>query len=128
MSAFLQTSDTIAAIATAKGAAGVAVVRVSGPGAWDVGAQVCHLKATGPAGTFRHSRFFDGDEAFDDGLILFFRSPASYTGEDVVELQGHGGRVTSERLLAAALASRSLASSRAAPSSTASSTSPRRRP
>lgn len=97
-------TDTIAAIATARGAAGIAVVRISGPQAWEVAAKVCHLKAAGPAGSFRHVSFFEGNEIVDDGLVLFFRAPASYTGEDVVELQGHGGRIPSERLLSAALA------------------------
>ena len=50
-------------------------------------------------GTFR-----EGDEAFDEGVALFFRAPHSYTGEDVVELSCHGGSAVARRLVEACLA------------------------
>lgn len=99
--------ETIAAIATAQGPAGVSVVRISGDKAWRIGAAVAGLDAWPRtlAGTFRHVRFHNPEngETIDDGIILFFAGPHSYTGEDVVELQGHGGRLPSERLLSAAI-------------------------
>ena len=103
--------STIAAIATAPGAGGIAVVRLSGPESYAVAAKVfCPAnpakrveEAKGYTALFGH--FMEGEEAFDEGVALFFRAPHSYTGEDVVELSCHGG---------------SAASTPAAPSSTAS--------
>ena len=96
-------SDTSAAIATAPGRGGVAVVRVSGPDAWEVARKVAGRNVTSDdAGRFFHCdfRFPDGTVA-DSGLLLVFRSPSSYTGEDVVEFQGHGGSVAPRRVLEA---------------------------
>ena len=105
-------SDTIAAIATAPGRGGVAVVRVSGPDAWSVAAQVTG-RAIGDrqAGRFFFSRFWrrgtkaQGAAAVaDSGLVLVSKAPHSYTGEDVVEFQGHGGTVAPRRVLEACFA------------------------
>jgi len=94
-------ADTIAAIATAPGRGGVAVVRVSGPDAWAVAAKVTgRTLVADDAGRFFRARFAD----VDDGLMLVFRGPRSYTGEDAVELQGHGGSVAPRRVLEACLA------------------------
>ena len=99
--------DTIVALASAPGRAGIAVVRISGPESWAIGAKIAGL-ASAPrslAGTFRHVRFRARDgETADDGVILFFAAPRSYTGEDVVELQCHGGGIPSRLLLEAATA------------------------
>ena len=103
----MASTDTVVALATAPGRAGIAVVRVSGPEAWSVGAKIAGLSSTphSLAGTFRHVRFrARGGEVADDGVILFFAAPRSYTGEDVVELQCHGGGIPSRLLLEAAVA------------------------
>ena len=94
----MSSSDTIAAIASAPGRGGVAVVRVSGPDAWGVAAKV-----TGrPIGDEQVGRFFFSTfQDADSGLVLVFKGPRSYTGEDVVEFQGHGGSVAPRRVLAA---------------------------
>src|SRR5690606_12609349 len=90
--------DTIAAIATPHGSAGIGVVRVSGPAARSL-AEAIAGRALTPRfahyATFRDS----GGEAIDTGLVLLFPAPRSYTGEDVVEFQGHGNAVVQERLL-----------------------------
>ena len=90
--------DTIAAIATAPGAGGVGIVRLSGPGCAAV-AETLLGRAPQP----RHAhyvRFRDADgETIDDGLLLHFPAPHSYTGEDVLELQAHGSPVLLARLL-----------------------------
>ena len=95
--------DTIAAVATAPGAGGVGIVRVSGPAARAIGAAVC-----GRALRPRHAhfaRFRDADgEVIDEGIALLFAGPASYTGEDVLELQGHGGAIVLQALLRRCLA------------------------
>lgn len=96
--------DTIAAVATAPGAAGVAVVRVSGPDAWSVAGRVAG--ALPEAGRFAFAKFRNPStgEVADEGLVLSFAAPRSYTGEDVVELQGHGGTVAPRRVLESCLA------------------------
>ena len=94
---------TIAAIATAPGAGGIAVVRLSGAESYTVAARVFHPanpakkveEAKGYTALFGH--FVDREEAFDEGVALFFRAPHSYTGEDVVELSCHGGNAVARR-------------------------------
>lgn len=94
-----QSSDTIAAIATAPGAGGVGIVRLSGPAASSIAQAICARELR--ARHAHHVRFRDGEGAvLDDGLALAFPGPASYTGEDVVELQAHGSPVVLQQLLA----------------------------
>lgn len=91
--------DTIAAIATAAGAGGVGVVRVSGALAWEIARTVCR-KSLLPRHA-HYARFHDEHgETLDDGIALYFKAPASYTGEDVVELQTHGSPAVLQQLLA----------------------------
>ena len=100
----------IAAIATAAGAAGVCVVRISGCGALEVGDRLVPGASRKPtereAGTFFHGRIVHpvSGEALDDAVILVYRAPHSYTGEETLEIQGHGGSVPARRLLDAVLA------------------------
>ena len=102
--------STIAAIATAPGAGGIAVVRLSGPESYAVAAKVfCPAnpakrveEAKGYTALFGH--FMEGEEAFDEGVALFFRAPHSYTGEDVVELSCHGGSAVARRLVESCIA------------------------
>ncbi|MBB1088748.1 tRNA uridine-5-carboxymethylaminomethyl(34) synthesis GTPase MnmE [Lysobacter sp. SG-8] len=95
--------DTIAAIATAAGSGGVGIVRLSGPRARAIGEAVC-ARALRPRHA-HHVRFRDSDGgALDDGIALLFRAPASYTGEDVVELQAHGSPAVLHALVAACVA------------------------
>ena len=90
--------DTIAAIATAPGRGGIGVVRVSGAG---LGAFALALCGRTPQPRIAHfTRFLDEHErAIDEGILLCFAAPASFTGEDVLELQGHGGPVVMQMLL-----------------------------
>lgn len=92
-------TDTIVAIATANGAGGVGIVRLSGPSARAIGESVARLRLR--VRHAHHARFADADgEAIDDGIALYFRAPASFTGEDVVELQAHGSPVVLQQLVA----------------------------
>lgn len=86
-------SDTIYALASGRGPAGVAVVRVSGPGASEALQRLSGREPGAPRQAIR-SRIEHPEtgEILDDGLVLWFPGPASFTGEDVVELQIHGGR------------------------------------
>lgn len=96
-------SDTIAAVATAPGRAGIGVVRVSGPNLAEFSIQLCGR--TPPPRTATLCTFSDADgSAIDQGIAVFYQAPRSYTGEDVLELQGHGGPVVLQRLLRRCLA------------------------
>ena len=95
-------TDTIAAIATAKGLGGIGVVRVSGPAAHKVGRQICSKQLQARSAVY--CEFLAADQAvIDIGIAVYFAGPHSFTGEDVVELQGHGGAVVPDRVLARAL-------------------------
>ena len=102
--------STIAAIATAPGAGGIAVVRLSGPESYEVAERVFRpantskkvAEAKGYTAMF--GAFVEGEDAFDEGVALFFRAPHSYTGEDVVELSCHGGSAVARRLVEACIA------------------------
>ena len=95
--------DTIAAIATAPGRGGIGVVRVSGTGLAGFARALTGREPRPRIAAF--ARFLDGEgEAMDEGLLLYFPGPASFTGEDVIELQGHGGPVVMQMLLDRCLA------------------------
>ena len=91
-------TETIAAIATPPGRGGVGIVRISGPQALSIGKSIA---GTDPQP--RHAYFCafkDGDDQLlDEGLFIYFAAPNSFTGDDVVELQGHGGPVVMDLLL-----------------------------
>ncbi len=92
-----QDAETIVAIATAPGAGGVGIVRLSGPGAHDIANAMCG-KSLRPRMAM-YARFMAADgEVIDDGIAVYFAGPASYTGEDVVELQAHGSPVLLRQL------------------------------
>ena len=91
-------ADTIAAIATPKGFGGVGVIRLSGPDVRPIAGEV--LGVLPPPRQARLAWFRDlKGEALDQGLALFFPAPHSFTGEDVLELQGHGGPVVLDLVL-----------------------------
>ncbi|MDE2131725.1 MAG: tRNA uridine-5-carboxymethylaminomethyl(34) synthesis GTPase MnmE [Betaproteobacteria bacterium] len=97
-------ADVIAAIATAPGQAGVGVIRVSGPSLQDFASRIAGGGGPPHPRQARHSRFVDGQgEVIDEGLLIYFQGPASFTGEDVVELQGHGSDAALRLLLARCL-------------------------
>lgn len=92
-------TDTIAAIATASGAGGIGVVRVSGPLS-----QYIAVEILGHCPAPRHAAYLDFKQAngdlIDRGIAIFYPNPHSYTGEDVLELQAHGGTALMQILLA----------------------------
>ena len=82
-------TDTIAALATAFGSAGVGIVRISGPDARTIGERLCGKPLTPRHALHAHLRDGAG-EVLDDAVLIYFQGPHSYTGEDVLELQAHG--------------------------------------
>ncbi|MGH2469313.1 MAG: tRNA uridine-5-carboxymethylaminomethyl(34) synthesis GTPase MnmE [Chloroflexota bacterium] len=98
--------DTIAAIATAPGEAGIGVVRLSGPQSAAIGRRM--FRPSSPQRVFRshhlyHGTVVDGEAVLDEVLFACMRAPHSYTAEDVVEFQGHGGTRPLEGILRLAL-------------------------
>lgn len=90
--------DTIAALATATGRSGIAIIRASGP--------LCASIAQSLTGELPEPRTAtyclfknDNGEVIDEGVLIYFQKPASYTGEDVLELHGHGGNIVPRMLL-----------------------------
>lgn len=90
--------DTIAAVATPPGRGGIGIVRISGPRALHIGGVISGRAPIARAAQFVRFCSADGG-VIDEGLLLGFEAPQSFTGEDVVELQGHGGPVVMDMLL-----------------------------
>ena len=86
----IQEFDTIAAIATPIGTGGVGVIRISGDKSFEIIAKI-YSKHNLEAGKISHGWIVDGDKKIDEVLLLPFKNPASYTGEDVIEIHCHGG-------------------------------------
>ena len=83
-------TDTICAIATPPGVGGVGVIRISGPLSTSIAKQMVGVSLQARKAHF--ARFKDDQgHTIDSGIALLFTAPASFTGEDVLELQGHGG-------------------------------------
>ncbi len=95
-------TDTIVAIATPPGNGGVGIIRLSGPEVVRIAGQISPKTLTPRQAIF--TPFLDAEQnIIDSGILLFFPGPASFTGEDVLELQGHGGAVVLNMLLNRAL-------------------------
>lgn len=105
MTAQRTTNDTIIALASGSGRAGVAVIRASGPAALGLLAHFSTRKAPEPR-VASVRELFDGDEFLDEAVVLSMPGPNSYTGEDVVEFHVHGGPAIIEAVLASAVKSR----------------------
>lgn len=94
----LRSNDPIVAIATAPGKGGIGVVRISGKALDGLAARLFDMPLKP-----RHAHYLSFDDAdgqaIDAGIVLYFKAPHSYTGEDVIELQGHGGPAVLRRVL-----------------------------
>lgn len=96
----LSIGDTIVAVASPPGRGAVAVIRLSGPGAFSIAGK--HVRNWQRRPRVTHlSDFFDGEQRLDEVLITAFPAPHSYTGEDVVEISTHGGYVVPSSVVAA---------------------------
>ncbi len=100
--------STICAIATPAAAGGISVIRVSGERALEVAAAVFKPVSGKPVSEMEgyraaYGKIYDGGERLDDGVLLVYRAPHSYTGEDVAEISCHGGIYVTRRVLTACL-------------------------
>jgi len=91
-------TDTIVAQATPPGKGGVGIIRLSGSQAAEIGSTIAGRLPAPRLAAFRNFSS-DDDSTIDQGLVLFFEAPNSFTGEDVLELQGHGGPVVMGMIL-----------------------------
>lgn len=92
-------SDTIAAISTSLGEAAISIIRLSGPQALQIASKALKLPKTVTPRMAHVARVVDeGGATIDSGVLLHFESPASYTGEHVVEFHGHGGLLVTQRV------------------------------
>lgn len=98
------TGDTIAAIATPPGRGGVGIVRVSGPLAYEVALQLSCKTSLSPRIAQCTSLFDPDHQLIDEGLLIYFKAPHSFTGEEVIEFQVHGAPVVLDHLLQACVA------------------------
>ena len=94
----LNATKTIAAISTASGAGGIGVVRLSGPLALEIGQQISGSNLKPRIANFHCFKDLNGS-LIDQGLILFFPGPNSFTGDDIIEFQCHGGTVVTQSIL-----------------------------
>ena len=96
-------NDTICAPATSSGTGAVSIVRVSGPDALAIADKVVRLRkgrvADAPGYTVHYGTVYDGAEALDEVLVLVFRAPLSYTGEDSVEISCHASSYIVQRIM-----------------------------
>jgi len=90
--------DTIAAVATPPGRGGVGIIRISGHRSRAIAESIAGVLPVARNARFTPFRDSEG-EIIDEGLLLYFQAPHSFTGEDVIELQGHGGPVVMDLLL-----------------------------
>jgi tRNA modification GTPase len=95
-------SDTICAIATPPGTGGLGIVRISGPAVPKIAREITGELISPRYATLADFKGGDG-EIIDSGIALYFPAPHSFTGEHVLELQGHGGRYVLQQLLRRAL-------------------------
>ncbi|WAM33859.1 tRNA uridine-5-carboxymethylaminomethyl(34) synthesis GTPase MnmE [Caldicellulosiruptor morganii] len=98
--------DTIAAISTPIGTGGIGIIRISGQSAFEIAGKIIKSKKFGsvydiPVRYAALVEVYDNEEFIDQAILIKFRSPHSYTGEDVVEIQAHGGMVVLRRILEA---------------------------
>jgi tRNA modification GTPase len=91
--------DTIAAIATPSGRGGVGIIRLSGPSAYPIALKLSGSKSLQPRMTHFCGFYAANNELIDQGLMLYFKAPHSFTGEDVVEIHAHGSPVILDMLL-----------------------------
>lgn len=98
-------NETIAAIATAHGVGSIAIVRISGEDAKAIAAKLTGGKPLRDRHAHLYALYNEKNELIDEAIVLSFEGPRSFTGEDVVELQCHGGQIVAEEVLSSVLES-----------------------
>jgi len=97
-------SDTIVAIATAHGVSSISIIRLSGPEALSIAGQITGRESIPPREALLSSLYDSRHTLIDQAIVLYFARPRSFTGEEVVEFQCHGGMVVAQEVLDTAVA------------------------
>lgn len=97
------TNDTIAAVATANGIGSIAIIRISGARALDIVKKLSKKEDFTPRYAHLSTVYNANDELIDESIIIYFKAPFSFTAEDVVEIQCHGGFIVAQSILKAVL-------------------------
>jgi len=92
-------SNTIVAIATAQGISSISIIRISGDGALDIGYKLSHLEDIRPRYAHLTSLYTREEQLIDKAIMIYFAAPNSFTGEEIVEFQCHGGMIVSQEVL-----------------------------
>lgn len=96
--------DTISAIATANGIGSIAIIRISGDSALEIASKLTHKENFTPRYASLSNIYNFNGELIDEAIVIYFRAPFSFTAEDVVEIQCHGGFIVAQSILKATLA------------------------
>jgi len=99
-----QMTNTITAIATASGVSSISIVRVSGSSAYLIAQKITRLSSLKPRYAHLSSIYNANNELIDQAIVIYFKSPYSFTGEDIVEFQCHGGLIVAQEILDSILA------------------------
>ncbi len=91
--------NSIAAIATANGVSSISIIRVSGDAALDIAHKISHLKKITPRYAHLTSLYTADDSLIDQAIMIYFSAPNSFTGEEIVEFQCHGGMIVAQEIL-----------------------------
>ena len=100
----LNLQNTIVAIATAQGVSSISIIRVSGEAALSIAHKISHLENIIPRHAHLTSLYNGKDELIDHAIMIYFAAPHSFTGEDIVEFQCHGGMIVAQEILDSILA------------------------
>jgi tRNA modification GTPase len=99
----LQSTNTISAIATASGVASISIIRLSGDSALEIAQKIAQKDTFTPRLATLTSLYNADNELIDQAIIIYFKAPNSFTGEDIVEFQCHGGLVVAQEILEATI-------------------------
>jgi len=97
------TSDTIAAVATAHGIGSISIIRLSGDNALSISSKLCKRENFKPRHATLTPLYNINNELIDEAIIVYFKGPNSFTAEDIIEFQCHGGKIVAEQVLNAVL-------------------------
>jgi len=92
-------NNSIAAIATSNGVASISIIRVSGAGSFEIAQKISHLSTITPRYAHLTSLYNMNDELIDKAILIYFSAPNSFTGEEIVEFQCHGGMIVAQEIL-----------------------------
>ncbi len=95
--------DTISAVATANGIGSIAIIRISGDRALEIAKKLTRKQTFSPRYATLTNIYNSGDELIDEAIVIYFQAPFSFTAEDVVEIQCHGGFIVAQSILKATL-------------------------